>query len=54
MYVPAFVPSNILMVTVRSHPRLVPVAEVRSSSAHSITGLVSDSDTVMVGSTNAS
>ena len=53
-HIPAFVPSTILKGTVRSHPRLFPTAEVRSSSTHSSSGLVSDSDTVMLESTNTS
>ena len=41
------------MVTVRSHPRLVPVDDVRSSSTHSTAG-PADSSNVMVESKNKS
>ena len=53
MYLPAFIPFNIFTVTVTSHPRLFPPAELRSSSTHSNTG-PADSDTVMAEASNTS
>ena len=52
IYVPA-VPSETPRVTVISHPRLI-VPGVRSSCTHSMTGVVTVSDTVMEASKNTS